>query len=212
MYKVFVNNQSIHFVKSFNSQIFEKEDVEVYQFQSKRALLAVITDFVEKQITMQLYIYCPGNLNEVFSFFKSQYLEVKAGGGLVCNTNDEYLFIFRQNKWDLPKGKLDKGETIQACAKREIEEETGTDGLEIIKKLPDTYHIYTEKNKTIIKHCYWFLMKTDSLTELQPQIKEDITRAVWMKKEAILEAMENTYPSIRGLVFSYFKEFDKVIV
>ncbi len=205
MYKVFVNNQSIHFVKNINVQLFENEDIEFYQFQSKRALLAVIADFVDKQLTQQLYIYCPDNLSEVFSFYKSQYLEIKAGGGSVCNANDAYLFIFRRGKWDLPKGKLDKGETIKACAKREIEEETGIDKLEIIKKLPDTYHIYTEKNKKIIKHCYWFLMKTESENKLQPQMQEGITKAVWLKKEEIKEIMNNTYPSINELILNCFK-------
>ncbi|MEI6694627.1 MAG: NUDIX domain-containing protein [Bacteroidota bacterium] len=205
MYKVFVNNQSIHFVKSFNTHLFDNEDVEMYQYQSKRALLAEIDEFTAQKITRNLYIYCPENLTEVFSYFKSQYVEIKAGGGLVYNSKDEYLFILRLEKWDLPKGKLDKGETIQACAKREIEEETGIDSLDIVKKLPDTYHIYTEKNKKIIKHCYWFLMKTMSSKELQPQSKENITKAVWLKQEEIPEKMENTYPSISGLIFSYFK-------
>ncbi len=205
MYKVFVNNQSIHFVKNINVQLFDNENVEFYQYHSKRALLAVIAEFISKKITLHLFIYCPENLTEVFSFFKSQYLEIKAGGGLVTNTNDEFLFIYRLGKWDLPKGKLDKGETIKACAKREIEEETGVDNLNIIRKLPDTYHIYTEKNKNIIKHCYWFLMQTACNHELQPQTKENITKAVWLKKEAILEAMNNTYPSISGLIYNYFK-------
>lgn len=205
MYKVFVNNQSIHFVKNFNNQLFENENVEVYQFQSKRVLLSVITDFIDKKITQQLYIYCPDNLSRVFSYYKSQYIEVKAGGGLVENIENKFLFIFRRGKWDLPKGKLDKGETIKDCAKREVEEETGIDNLNIIKKLPDTYHIYTEKNKEIIKHCYWFLMKTDSEKALKPQLIEDITEAVWLGEGELGKVVVNTYASIKGLVSSYFK-------
>ena len=81
MYKVFVNNQSIHFVKNINVQLFDNEDVEFYQFQSKRALLTVIAGFVNEKITQHLYIYCPDKLTEIFSFFKSQYIEIKAGGG-----------------------------------------------------------------------------------------------------------------------------------
>jgi len=205
MYKVFVNNQSIHFVKTINIHLFDSEDIEFYQFQSKKALLAVIADFIDKKLTQRLYIYCPVNLTEVFSFFKAQYIEIKAGCGLVSNLNNEYLFIYRLNKWDLPKGKLDKGETIKECAKREIEEETGIDKLEIIKKLSDTFHIYTEKNKNIIKHCYWFLMKTDNNNKPQPQTKENITKAEWFKKETISELMQNTYPSIYNLVLNHFK-------
>ncbi|NVN95117.1 MAG: NUDIX domain-containing protein [Bacteroidetes bacterium] len=205
MYKVFVNNQSIHFVKTINIHLFDSEDIEFYQFQSKKALLAVIADFIDKKLTQRLYIYCPVNLTEVFSFFKAQYIEIKAGGGLVCNAEDKYLFIFRRGKWDLPKGKMEKGESIKTTAIREIEEETGMDNLTVIKKLPDTFHIYIEKNKNIIKHCYWFLMKTDSKKILKPQIKEDITKAVWLKKEEIIDTISNTYSSISHLVCSYLK-------
>ncbi len=205
MYKVFVNNQSIQFVKNFNNQLFENDNIEVYQYHSYRAMLSVISDFIDKNITKQLYIYCPERLAEVFSFFKSKYIEVKAGGGLVKNKEDEYLFIFRRGKWDLPKGKIDKGETIKECAIREIEEETGIDRLEIIKKLPDTYHIYLEKNKTILKHCYWFLMQTDSENELKPQTMEDITKAEWLDENQLNKVLNNTYVSIDGLVRNYFK-------
>ncbi|MCX6231485.1 MAG: NUDIX domain-containing protein [Bacteroidetes bacterium] len=195
-------------MKNINSQLFDNEDVECYQFQSKRALLAVIADFIDKRITHELYIYCPTNLREVFLFFVSQYTEVKAGGGLVKNLNEEYLFIFRRAYWDLPKGKKDWGEPIRKCAIREVEEETGIDNIEIIKKLPNTYHIYTEKNKQIIKHCYWYLMKTTTEKKLVPQIKEDITKAVWLKKEEIPEVLRNSYPSINYLVYNYLNKFN----
>lgn len=205
MYKVFVNNQSILFVKNFNNQLFENENIEVYQFQSKRALMPIITDFIDKNITQQLYIYCPDKLTEVFSFFKTNYKEVKAGGGLVKNIEDKFLFIYRRGKWDLPKGKSEKGETIKECAKREVEEETGIDNLNIIKKLPDTFHIYTEKNKDIIKHCYWYLMQTDSKKALIPQTNEDITEAEWLGENELEKVITNTYPSINELISKHFK-------
>jgi ADP-ribose pyrophosphatase YjhB (NUDIX family) len=205
MYNVFVNNQSIRFVKNVNIQLFDKEDVDVYQYQSNRALLTVINDFIDKAITKELYIYCPENLSVVFNFFKSQYTEVKAGGGLVRNSKREYLFIFRKGKWDLPKGKKERGERIKKCAIREVEEETDVEMLQIINKLPDTYHIYTEKNKQIIKHCYWYLMETESKKTLNPQIKEDITQAVWLSKDEIKEILNNTFPSINELI-SNFKD------
>ncbi len=211
MYKVFVNNQSIHFGNRLNTQLFEKEDVEIYQYFSKPSLQAIINEFVKMQTSEHLYIYCPDNLTEVFTFFKSKYIEIKAAGGLVCNSNEEYLFILRLNKWDLPKGKLNKGESILACAKREIEEETGIDSLNVIKKLQDTYHIYTEKNKKILKHCYWFLMKTESNKNPLPQINENITKAVWLKKEELNVILRNTYPSISGLILGNFKELTETI-
>lgn len=206
MYNVFVNNQSIRFVKNVNIQLFDKEDVEFYQFQSKRALLAVIADFIKKGIGKDLYIFCPENISVIFNFFKSQYTEIKAGGGLVRNLNHEYLFIFRRGKWDLPKGKKDRGEGIKNCAIREVEEETGIDQLHIIKNLPATFHIYTEKNKQIIKHCYWYLMETATNNELQPQTEEDITQAVWLKPDEIPNKMKLSFPSIQYLVNYYFHQ------
>jgi 8-oxo-dGTP pyrophosphatase MutT (NUDIX family) len=208
MYKVFVNNQSIQFVKNFNNQLFENENIEVYQYFSNKALLSAISDFIDKNITKQLYIYCPDKLAEVFSFFKSKYIEVKASGGLVKNKNEKYLFIFRREKWDLPKGKIDKGETIKECAIREVEEETGIDNLKIIKKLPDTYHIYNENSKLILKHCYWFLMQTDSEKELKPQTNEDITKAKWLESNEFDKVYANTFASVDGLLRNYFKISD----
>ncbi len=205
MYKVFVNNQTIHFVKKIELHLFEVENIDIHQFQSKRFLSKIIFDFFNQNVITDLYIYCPDNLAEVFSHYKSKFIEIKAGGGLVFNKSDEILMIFRRGKWDLPKGKLDKGETIAQCAIREIEEETAVSEIEIIKKLPDTYHLYNENNKMIIKHCYWFLMKTDSLKNPSPQIEEDISDVIWVKKEKIPELMKNTFPSIKYILDLYFK-------
>ncbi len=211
MYKVFVNNQSIHFVKNLNNQLFENEKTEIYQYQSKKALLSAIAEFTSNKTTDRLFIYCPGNLTEVFKFFKSQYLEIKAGGALIRNDKNKYLFIYRRGYWDLPKGKLDKGETIKNCAKREAEEETGIDKLQILKKLPETYHIYIENNRKIIKHCYWFLMETNSNKVLKPQLEEDITEVEWLDIEEMNKVINNTYNSVKEILFNNFRNL-KILI
>ncbi len=66
------------------------------------------------------------------AFFKL-FKPVTAAGGLVENEKGEVLLIFRRGKWDLPKGKLDPGETIEQCAVREVEEETGLKNIELKK-------------------------------------------------------------------------------
>lgn len=113
-----------------------------------------------------------------------QYTLVEAAGGLVKNTSDEYLFIFRRGKWDLPKGKKEGNETPMQTALREAREECGLADLEIISELPATYHSYPERGKNVLKHTHWFLMKTEQ-REVMLQYEEDIEDYRWLKKEKI---------------------------
>lgn len=205
MYKVFVNNQTIHFVKKIELHLFDIENIDIQQFQSKRFLIENITDFLNQNIITDLYIYCPKDISEIFSFFKSKFIEIKAAGGIVCNKKDEVLMIFRRGKWDLPKGKLNKSETIADCAIREIEEETSVSELEIIRKLPDTYHVYHENEKQILKHCYWFQMRTKSESIPLPQTEEDITEVKWVEKEMMNDILKNTFPSVKFIINKFLR-------
>ncbi|MDR2907088.1 MAG: NUDIX domain-containing protein [Bacteroidales bacterium] len=140
-----------------------------------------------------------------FNSLKTAIRTVKAGGGLVRNAKGEYLMIFRRGKWDLPKGKLDSGETITACAIREVNEETGVSGLKIVKKLPSTYHLFTNSNgEIILKKCYWFEMETLDEQPLQPQIEEDITEAVWLSYNEVEERKTLMFGTIRQCLEAYF--------
>ena len=125
---------------------------------------------------------------------------VVAGGGKVYNANNEILFIYRNDKWDLPKGKTERKETIEETAIREVEEETGVEGLKIVKPIPTTYHIFKRNGKHRIKITYWFEMKTDFKGQLFPQEKEGITKVEWLDTEASQKALENSYANIRILV------------
>ena len=90
--------------------------------------------------------------------FISNFQLVVAAGGYVKNKSREILFIKRNGIWDLPKGKLENNESLFKCAEREVEEECGVSGLEIINELPSTYHCYqTKKGKWILKRTYWYL-------------------------------------------------------
>jgi len=125
---------------------------------------------------------------------------VEAAGGLVYNKEDELLMIFRNRKWDLPKGKKEKGEGIESCAKREVQEECGVSNLEITEKLMDTYHIYTHKGKKVLKRTFWYKMKTNFVGELTPQTKEGITKVEWVMHEDLEEKLKNSYGNIRELL------------
>lgn len=129
----------------------------------------------------------------------------QAGGGIVFNSEGAVLLIFRKGKWDLPKGKLEKGETIEACALREVEEETGLSKLSIREFFGITRHVYEEKNKLLLKETHWYLMDYKGDEKLVPQEEEGIGKAVWVMPSDLDEYLKNTFTSIEE-IFEQWKE------
>lgn len=125
---------------------------------------------------------------------------IKAAGGVVCNPNHEYLLIFRNNKWDLPKGKIEKGEDKKEAAVREVEEECGVLIDRVIEKLDSTYHMYELNDEIILKKTYWYKMEVDVFSKLTPQIEEGITEVEWVSPQFMAQKMENTYPLIKEVI------------
>lgn len=135
--------------------------------------------------------------NNLQSLFRSQYTLIHAAGGLVYNDNKQILLIHRKNKWDLPKGKVENYEDIQACAVREVCEETGIQGVSIVEKLATTYHEYVIEDKHILKKTDWFLMKSNYQGTFEPQLVEDITQVCWKSLSySEIDSLE-TYPLIK---------------
>ena len=132
--------------------------------------------------------------------FKKKYPEIIAAGGKVINNNSEILFIYRNKKWDLPKGKAEKNENIAETALREVEEETGIKNLSIIKPLDKTYHIFKRGGKNYLKSTYWFEMKSDFTGKLKPQNKEGITRVEWIGIENLSSILTKSYANIRLII------------
>ncbi len=130
---------------------------------------------------------------------KKQLKPIVAGGGLVKNTRGEILFIFRKDRWDLPKGRVEKGENIEEAAVREVEEETGVSHLKIEASLATTYHIMKRKGKYRLKETHWFTMTTDYEGVLTPQTDESITQAVWKNFKEAQAALKNTFENIKLL-------------
>ncbi|NCI46344.1 NUDIX hydrolase [Sediminibacterium soli] len=125
-----------------------------------------------------------------------------AAGGLVLNEKNELLMIHRRGKWDLPKGKLDKGESIEQCAVREVEEETGLRNIRLGQLIGIGYHEYFDKylGEDVIKESHWYAMTADSTQPLIPQTEEDIADIRWVKDAELRKCLENTYPNILDIV------------
>ena len=131
-----------------------------------------------------------------FKKVKKSITVIEAAGGLVKNERGEYLFIYRSDKWDLPKGKIEKGEKVNEAAVREVEEECGITVKKIGKPICRTYHAYIYKGEVVIKKTYWFKMKCAGQDKLKPQKAEGITDARWFTREKTNVIKKNTFPSI----------------
>ena len=136
----------------------------------------------------------------IINIFKKKFPEIIAAGGKVINNKSEILFIYRNKKWDLPKGKAEKNEIISETALREVEEETGIKNLSIIKPLDKTYHIFKRGGKNYLKTTYWFEMKSDFNGKFKPQKKEGITRVEWIGIENLSSILPKSYANIRLLI------------
>ena len=140
------------------------------------------------------------DLNSLLELFKSKFYYIEAAGGFIEKDN-EILFIHRQGIWDLPKGKLEKGETIKNAAIRECEEECGIKQLSITKQLSSSFHLYKYKKGFALKQSYWFYMKSDYSKKLTPQIEEDIDEVKWFSKHEIETIIINhTYYTIKDVI------------
>ena len=132
--------------------------------------------------------------------FSAGYTLIEAAGGLVYNTKKQCLMIFRNGFWDLPKGKLESGESTEECALREVEEECGVSNLEILSELESTYHTYEINGKAVLKRTYWFNMYTNYKGALVPQVREGITKVEWVDKKDLMLRVEDAYASVRDLL------------
>lgn len=128
-----------------------------------------------------------------------------AAGGLVLNSNNELLMIFRRGKWDLPKGKLDAGETIEQCAVREVQEETGIGNVELGGLIGITCHEYFDKyvHADVIKESHWYLMKAIGNETLVPQTEEDIEKITWANEQEVNECLQNSYKNIVEIIAKF---------
>ncbi len=192
MYKVFVNELPL----ILTNKLSETANGE-YFLLNQESINEAIKALKKKKLS-EAYIYHP-NSEEILKKFTQEIPLVVAAGGVVTNPKGKVLFIYRNDKWDLPKGKLDKGESIEDCAVREVMEETGVQGLRIENFLRTTYHIFKNSGTPTLKQVHWYAMKTDYSGKLKPEKKEGIVKVKWKGPKKIQKALQNSYVNIKIL-------------
>jgi len=197
MYKIYFNNKPL-FIASQITPVLEEylhheETVFIDEF-NLHTVKAMVHEMEAAQIHSGVFLHA--DPDAVLKAFKKKLVVVQAAGGLVHTEENDLLLIFRRGKWDLPKGKLDEGESLETCAVREVNEETGLSQLEIEQPLCTTYHTYHQFGKHILKESHWYLMKTPKKVKLIPQLEEGIENCEWVAVDRVSQYMENTHSSI----------------
>ena len=193
MSKIYVGDKSIILTTTVEPEIDFKN------YKLKTVNIEEVIKMLSKKDIQSVRLYGKKE-SKLLKRFLKLLPNVIAGGGKVYNAAGDVLFIFRNDKWDLPKGKAENKETIDKTAIREVEEETGVKGLSITKPLEMTYHIFKRNGKYRIKITYWFEMHTSYNGPLIPQEAEGITKVAWLNPTQINEAMKNSYANIKLLV------------
>lgn len=200
MYKIFINEYPL--VITANEQDFYSGG-NFRIVDDKPASIATAIETLEKSdrgIGNFGLMVMTEDEDATFKKFAKPYKGISAAGGLVFNEKQELLLILRQGKWDLPKGKVDKGETVEEAALREVEEECGIEKLSLGAPIQKTFHTYYLDNQRILKTTYWFKMTALEYGKMAPQLEENITDLQWFDPKTLdIEAL-NTYTSIRELL------------
>lgn len=198
--KIYFNSNYIEFVYD-KSEILQNKSIKIINLvkSSDKELTDVITDFLVDTMSYVVYFY-DRNFDDVLIIFKKKFFYIEASGGLIQKST-QFLFMQRLGFWDLPKGKLEKKESIQDAAIRECEEECGIKNLQIISQLSSTFHIYKYKNSYALKQSHWFFMQTKYSKKLKPQKEENISEVKWFTKEQLTSTILNdTYLTIKDVI------------
>ena len=197
MYKVFINNLSI-ILTSKNKSLTQENS-----FLLSSITLNEILKKVRKH--KKIFLYHPKK-SELLKVFKSKIKVIFASGGIVKNDNNQILFIYRRGKWDLPKGKAEKGESIRETAVREVIEETGIEKLKIDKYFSNTFHIVRNNKKYFLKETSWFLMSSNFKGKLKPQLSEGIKSVKWKTFDDAKKIKKKTYGNISIILTDFLKQ------
>ncbi|MFA6277058.1 MAG: NUDIX domain-containing protein [Pedobacter sp.] len=189
-YRIYINDNTLFIGVTVPKQLEKIQQLDTEDF-----------DFITfyrnlKKSKQKHYMLITKTPKELLKSIKKKLTLIKAAGGLVENAKGEFLFIFRNKKWDLPKGKVERGEKIKVTAVREVEEECGVKIEKREERLCKTYHVYELGGKVILKRTNWYKMFVKGVPKLIPQKEEGITTASWVAPLGVKAKIKNTYPLI----------------
>lgn len=199
-YRVFLNDRTIEISEIINKNDL-LSDTQMVPGASRSQYQLALQEFYSHPEIPRLLFFTEKKLSDAWRTFRSVFQYIEASGGVVRNSRQEFLFIYRFNTWDLPKGKLEKGETPRLGAIREVKEETGLVNVKILQKLEPTYHLYPDKKGfMVLKKTHWFLMEAAGEQTLKPQVDEDISEVRWIPATQPDLVLPNTYASLQPLI------------
>lgn len=198
MYKVFINDSPL-FINT-HGEVKAQSNSELYLIDDSEISPEKLWERSIRHPAQKL-VWNPALLGaDVWSKFSAQFRYISAAGGVLLRDDGCFLGIYRLNRWDLPKGKVEPGETLALAAVREVEEECGVSGVKINRPIGDTWHIYPLKSGFALKQTHWFEMAWSGEGELKPQIEEGIVSLQWFNTDEIPVFCQKTYASVADLL------------
>jgi 8-oxo-dGTP pyrophosphatase MutT (NUDIX family) len=195
-YRIYINQKVILLTES------EPQNLDRYQKIDRQDFdLQIVYNWVLAHDKDLFYVLC-ANAKAFLKDIKQNVGVIEAAGGLVKNEYKDLLFIYRNDKWDLPKGKIEKGETPKEASVREVEEECNIEVAKRGSKICKTYHTYIYKDEVVLKKTHWYKMKAVGQDKLKPQKEEGITDVRWFKPNDIDAILANTFPSILDVLLA----------
>lgn len=198
-YKVFINNRPFSFMSDAGAYA-NIPGTLVVNYDSAQTFSLMVDLAYSEPSFFEHTIVLHNDPSRLLHKLEQLCKVIEAAGGAVKNSEGKLLMIYRRDKWDLPKGKLDKGETPEKAAVREVEEECGVSGLKITRTLSPTYHTYKEGEKLFLKKTHWYEMNTSDSKKLVPQAEEGITKCEWRDEAGVAEALNDTFHSVVEVV------------
>ncbi|MEM6697371.1 MAG: NUDIX domain-containing protein [Bacteroidota bacterium] len=208
MYKVYINETPLRLISQKKMErhgLVSDEENLVTRYAGRSKFLLNYIDMLEKTQRYQSITIYSVDKKKLIHDFESLFQVIEAAGGLVFNPEGKALVIYRRDFWDLPKGKIDKGEGKKEAAVREVKEETGLKNVDLEDFICETNHVYKDKKKRrCIKRTYWYKMRTKD-EKLTPQTEEDIEVAKWAKLNMFISKKPKIYKNILEVIQAYHR-------
>lgn len=202
MYKVYINGVPV-FLGTPETVgelgLIPARDVFTAPYIGKKKQIRQYLDLLDKNKNVRAVALYGEDAEQLWADFCACFTQLEAAGGYVTNAQGKLLVFFRRNSWDMPKGKIDPGETPEQAALREVQEETGLKQVTLGPFLTHTWHTYTQKGERILKRTWWYRMTTTD-TDVKPQTEEDIEEIQWVEPNTWLETKPVLYKSIREVI------------